>query len=77
MRKRLINYTEDKVEIPSRLYSGLVRSLAWKIEYWDRITRAVDYLAERDKRDNFLDPDDMRHLAYMLLGWDQIKFKGE
>ena len=79
MRKRLIRYsdTEDKVVIPSRLYSGLVRSLAWKIEYWDRITRAVDYLAERDKIDNFLDPDDMKDLAYMLLGWDQIKFKGD
>ena len=74
MRKKT-NYKEDKVEIPSRLYSGLVRSLAWKIEYWDRITRAVDYLAERDQRDNFLDPEDMRELAYMLLGLD--KFGGK
>lgn len=67
----------ERITISERLYSGLVRSLAWKIEYWDRITRAVDYLAERDKRDNFLDPDDMKELAYLLLGYDQIKFEGE
>lgn len=46
MRKRLIKYTEDKVEIPSRLYSGLVRSLAWKIEYQSRIERALEELKD-------------------------------
>lgn len=46
MKKRLINYTEDKVEIPSRLYSGLVRSLAWKIEYQSRIERALEELKD-------------------------------
>lgn len=51
MRKRLINYTEDKVEIPSRLYSGLVRSLAWKIEYQDRIERAKEFLQDLDSLD--------------------------
>ena len=51
MRKRLINYTEDKVEIPSRLYSGLVRSLAWKIEYHDRIERAKEFLQDLDSLD--------------------------
>lgn len=51
MKKRLINYTEDKVEIPSRLYSGLVRSLAWKIEYQDRIERAIYYLDGLDSLD--------------------------
>lgn len=51
MKKRLINYTEDKVEIPSRLYSGLVRSLAWKIEYQDRIKRAKEFMEILDSLD--------------------------
>ena len=67
----------ERITISERLYSGLVRSLAWKIEYWDRITKAVDYLAERDKRDNFLDQDEIRHVGYLLLGCDQLKFEGE
>lgn len=68
---------DERVVISDRLYSGLVRSLAWKIEYYDRITRGVDYLAEKDKRDNFLDQEAIRHLGYLLLGYDQIKFEGE
>ena len=51
MRKRLINYTEDKVEIPSRLYSGLVRSLAWKIEYQGRIEKAKEFMDNLDSLD--------------------------
>lgn len=31
---------KEKITISERLYSGLVRSLAWKIEFQDRIERA-------------------------------------
>ena len=53
MRKRLIRYseTEDKVVIPSRLYSGLVRTLAWKIEYQDRVQRALELIDNLDSLD--------------------------
>ena len=64
MRKRLINYTEDKVEIPSRLYSGLVRSLAWKIEYQDRIERAKEFMNNLDS----LDTEQLYELENILKG---------
>ena len=34
----------ERITISERLYSGLVRSLAWKIEYQDRIQRALEIL---------------------------------
>ena len=64
MRKRLINYTEDKVEIPSRLYSGLVRSLAWKIEYHGRIERAKEFMDNLDS----LDTEQFYELEKILKG---------
>ena len=64
MRKRLINYTEDKVEIPSRLYSGLVRSLAWKIEYQSRIENAKEFMNNLDS----LDTEQFYELENILKG---------
>ena len=64
MRKRLINYTEDKVLIPSRLYSGLVRSLAWKIEYQDRLQRALELIDNLDS----LDTEQFYYLEKILKG---------
>ena len=34
----------ERITISQRLYSGLVRSLAWKIEYQDRVQRALEIL---------------------------------
>ena len=64
MRKRLINYTEDKVEIPSRLYSGLVRSLAWKIEYQGRIEKAKEFMDSLDS----LDQEQFWYVQQILKG---------
>lgn len=64
MRKRLINYTEDKVEIPTRLYSGLVRTLAWKIEYQDRVQRALELIDNLDS----LDTEQFYYLEKILKG---------
>ena len=66
MRKRLIRYseTEDKVVIPSRLYSGLVRTLAWKIEYQDRVQRALELIDNLDS----LDTEQFYYLEKILKG---------
>lgn len=37
---------DERVVISDRLYSGLVRSLAWKIEYQSRIERALEELKD-------------------------------
>lgn len=36
----------ERITISQRLYSGLVRSLAWKIEYQSRIERALEELKD-------------------------------
>ena len=34
----------ERITISQRLYAGLVRSLAWKIEYQDRVQRVLEIL---------------------------------
>ena len=64
MRKMLNNIKADKVEIPTRLYSGLVRTLAWKIEYQDRVQRALELIDNLDS----LDTEQFYYLEKILKG---------
>lgn len=49
--KKILKHSEDKIAIPTKLYSGLVRSLAWKIEYQSRIEKANEFLQDLDSLD--------------------------
>lgn len=42
---------DERVVISDRLYSGLVRSLAWKIEFEDRLEKALNYIDNFDSLD--------------------------
>ena len=64
MRKKLDNIKADKVLVPSRLYFGLVRSLAWKIEYQDRVQRALELIDNLDS----LDTEQFYYLEKILKG---------
>ena len=64
MKKELPTKNRDKMEIPTRLYSGLVRSLSWKIEYHSRILKALDFIDCLDS----LDGDQFYHLEKILKG---------
>lgn len=41
----------ERITISQRLYSGLVRSLAWKIEYQDRVQTALEFIYNLDSLD--------------------------
>lgn len=43
---------DERVVISDRLYSGLVRSLAWKIEFEDRLEKALNYIDNLDSLDS-------------------------
>ena len=43
---------DERVVISDRLYSGLVRSLAWKIEFEDRLEKALSYIDNFDSLDS-------------------------
>lgn len=43
---------DERVVISDRLYSGLVRSLAWKIEFEDRLEKALNYIDNFDSLDS-------------------------
>lgn len=64
MRKMLNNIKADKILIPTRLYSGLVRTLAWKIEYQDRVQRALELIDNLDS----LDTEQFYYLEKILKG---------
>ena len=64
MKKMLNNIKADKVLISSRLYSGLVRTLAWKIEYQDRVQRALELIDNLDS----LDTEQFYYLEKILKG---------
>ena len=62
--KKILKHSEDKIAIPTKLYSGLVRSLAWKIEYQDRVERALEFIDCLDS----LDSDQFYYLEKILKG---------
>lgn len=62
--KKILKHSEDKIAIPTKLYSGLVRSLAWKIEYQDRVQRALELIDNLDS----LDTEQFYYLEKILKG---------
>ena len=48
--RKIPNYISrgERITISQRLYSGLVRSLAWKIEYQDRVQKTLEILNSKN-----------------------------
>lgn len=63
--RKIPNYIKrERITISERLYSGLVRSLAWKIEYQDRIEKALKFIDNLDS----LDSEQFYYLENILKG---------
>lgn len=64
MKRELKNNNADKIQIPCRLYSQLVRALAYKIEYHDRIKRTLEFTDGLDS----LDQEQFWYVLQILRG---------
>ena len=64
MKKELSNKDREMTEIPTILYSQLVRALSYKIEYHDRINRVLEFMDSLDS----LDQEQFWYVQQILKG---------